>query len=470
LAACGGAPPASPTAAPKAAEPTKPAAAPAATTAPAAKPAEATKPAAQATTAPAAAPTAAAAPKPAGKEVELTLGLVSEWDMVGWDKLLNEVWYKQNPNIKIKYFLQPPQTWAQTLQTQFSGGAGPDVFFIWGNTNQDWWNSDLKFSLDITDEINKDTKGWGVRDEIRKSLRGNDGERDFQIALRLETAGIWFNQEAFKKAGITPPAQTPKIQKIEWATFMDWCKALKGAGYIPLSTTAFRSFIHPTILEYDRTFAKWVEIYVADSKLRYGELPEVKEAWQAWIDLYKTGYLPDGMFGLGVPEQRALWVQQKAAMTLDGHWMWRDFGQKTKEAGFTYGILPPPTAVPNGPFPHAIAALDSFAANRATKLKDESVAFLKFLAAPATQEWMTENWRNISVSPGVAYKEPETATFAQMLEKNLMFKSLASAFGNEVQTTWDAQVEPVSTGKITVDQALAAIQKKIDEAVAKRKK
>ena len=57
-----------------------------------------------------------------------------------------------------------------------------------------------------------------------------------------------------------------------------------------------------------------------------------------------------------------------------------------------------------------------------------------------------------------------------MLEKNLMFKSLSSAFGNEVQTTWDAQVEPVSTGKATVDQALATIQKSIDEAVAKRKK
>jgi peptide/nickel transport system substrate-binding protein len=59
--ACGGTP-ASPTAAPKAAEPTKPAA-PAATTAPAAKPAEPTKPAAPvATTAPAAKPAATAAP------------------------------------------------------------------------------------------------------------------------------------------------------------------------------------------------------------------------------------------------------------------------------------------------------------------------------------------------------------------------------------------------------------------------
>jgi ABC-type glycerol-3-phosphate transport system substrate-binding protein len=114
-------------------------------------------------------------------------------------------------------------------------------------------------------------------------------------------------------------------------------------------------------------------------------------------------------------------------------------------------------------------ALDSFAANRATKFKDESVTFLKFLAAPPTQEWMTEHWRNISVSPGVTYKEPETALFAQVLEKNLLFKSLGLAYGNEVQTTWDAQIEPVSTGKITVDQALANVQKKIDEAKAKKK-
>jgi iron(III) transport system substrate-binding protein len=72
LAACGGQP-ASPTAAPKAAEPTKPAAAPAATTAPAAKPAEPTKPAAAATAAPTAAPAAAtkpaAAPAKAGGKI-----------------------------------------------------------------------------------------------------------------------------------------------------------------------------------------------------------------------------------------------------------------------------------------------------------------------------------------------------------------------------------------------------------------
>ncbi|MCC6628412.1 MAG: extracellular solute-binding protein [Chloroflexi bacterium] len=71
LAACG-APAASPTAAPKAAEPTKPAAAaPAATTAPAAKPAEPTKPAAGA--APTAIPTVASKPasKPGGVKVTM---------------------------------------------------------------------------------------------------------------------------------------------------------------------------------------------------------------------------------------------------------------------------------------------------------------------------------------------------------------------------------------------------------------
>jgi raffinose/stachyose/melibiose transport system substrate-binding protein len=376
---------------------------------------------------------------------------------------------KQNPQIKIKYFLQPPATWAQTLQTQFAAGAGPDVFFIWGNTNQDWWNNNLKFSLDITDEINKDPKGWGVRDEIRKSLRGNDGERDFQIALRLETVGVWYNKNLFQKFGITPPEQTPKIQRVEWEDFLKWCKTLKDNGVIPLSVTAFRQFIHPSMMEHQRTFPKWDALYDANSTLRYADQPEVKEAWQAWVDFYKLGYLPDGMFGLGVNEQRALWVQQKAAMTIDGHWMWRDFGQKTKEAGFTYGILPLPSVTKSAPFPFSIVALDSFAANRATKFKDESVTFLKFLAAPPTQEWMTEHWRNISVSPGVTYKEPETALFAQMLEKNLLFKSLGLAYGNEVQTTWDAQIEPVSTGKITVDQALANVQKKIDEAKAKKK-
>jgi ABC-type glycerol-3-phosphate transport system substrate-binding protein len=473
--ACSSAP-AAPTAAPAAPPPAAtattapaavpPAAAPTATTAAAAAPTATTAPAAAAT--PTTAPAAQAAPT-SKENVELTLGLVSEWDMEGWKQLLEGVWYKQHPEVKIKYFLQPPGTWAQTLQTQFQGGQGPDVFFIWGNVNQDWWNSNLKFSLDITDELNTDPKGWGVRDDIRKSLRGNDGAKDFQIALRLETEGVWYNKEIFKKLGITPPEQTPKLQRVEWSDWLAWCKKIKDAGIIPLSMSAgWRLFMHPVIMEYERTVAKWDTLYDGTNKVKYAEQPEVKAAWQGWVDWYKLGYMPDGFFGLSVDDQRALWVQQKAAMTIDGHWMWRDFGSKTKESGFSYGILPLPSVSKEAPFPYASPALDSFAANRATKYKDQSVSFLKFLAAPPTQEWMTENWRNISVSPGVTYKEPETAMFAQMLDKNLLFKSLSSAYGNEAGTTWDAQIEPVSTGKVTVDQALAEVQKKIDAAMAKK--
>lgn len=473
LQACGsGGAPAVATSAPAAAAPTTAPIQGAATSAPAVTPTGA--PAAGATTAAAATPALAATAAPAAAPkgaTELTLGLVSEWDMVGWDKLLNEVWYQQHPEIRIKYFLQPPATWQQTLETQFAGGAGPDVFFIWGNVNQDWWNNNLKYSLDITSALDSDPKGWGVRDDIRKSLRGNDGKADFQIALRLETEGIWYNKNIFDKVGIQPPAQTPKIQRVEWEDFLGWCKKIKAAGLIPLSLSAdWRQFMHPVIQEYERTYPKWDDLYDSSGKLRYADQPEVKAGWQGWLDWYKLGYMPDGFFGLKVDEQRALWVQQKAAMTIDGHWEWRDFGQKTKEAGFAYGILPLPSVTKDAPFPYASPALDCFAINRATKYKDQSLTFLKFLASPPTQAWMTDNWRNISVSPGVTYKEPETGMFAQMLEKNLLFKSLGLAYGNEVGTTFDAQFEPLSTGKITVDQALAEIQKKIDAALAKRKK
>ncbi len=400
--------------------------------------------------------------------VELTLGLVSEWDMVGWDNLLNQVWYQQHPEIKIKYFLQPPATWLQTLQTQFDGGAGPDVFFIWGNNNLDWWNNGLKYSMDITDALNSDSQGWGVRDDIRKSLQGNDGH-DFQIALRLETVGIWYNKNIFDNLGITPPAQTPNIQQISWDQFIDWCNKTKAAGYVPLSLSPpWRSFMHPVVQEYERTYPKWDALYSTNSTLRYADQPEVKAAWQGWLDFYNQGYLPDGFFGLTIDDQRALWVQQKAAMTFDGHWEWRDYGQKTQEAGFTYGVAPLPSLTADAPWPYAPPALDSFAINHATSYPDQSLTFLKFLATPATQAWMTENWRNISISPGVTYTEPETAMFAKTLEKNLLFKSLAIAYGNEVGTTMDAQFEPLSNGSITIDQALAEIQDKIDASPSKQ--
>ncbi len=412
------------------------------------------------------APVAAAAPLQAPafaqRVTELTLGLVSEWDMVGWDKLLNEQWIPQHPDIKIKYFLQPPQTWQQTLQTQFSGGAGPDVFFIWGNVNQDWWNNGLKYSMNIGDALNSDPEGWGIREDIRTSLQGHDGA-DLQIAMRLETVGIWYNKNLFDTLGIVPPLQTPDIQPIPWAQFIDWCDRAKAAGLTPVSlSSGWRLFLHPTILEYERTFPKWDALYDSHSTLRYADQPEVRAGWQSFLDFYNAGYLPDGFFGLSVEQQRALWVQQRAPMTLDGHWQWRDFGQKTSASGFEYGVLPLPSVVSNAPWPYGPPALDCFAINRATKLPEQSLAFLKFLASPPIQSWMTDNWRNISISPGITYNEPETAMFAKTLEKNLLFKSLASAYGNEVGTAFDAQFEPVANGAISIDDALAEIQAKID--------
>jgi ABC-type glycerol-3-phosphate transport system substrate-binding protein len=458
-----------PTEAPKpAAEATKPAAAVATPAAAATKPAEATKPAAAAeATKPAASPTvAAAAPAKAAPEVELTLGLVGEWDLVGWKALLDELWYKEHPNVKIKIDLGPPTSWAQNLQTKFQAGTGPDVFFLWGNVNKDWWDSGLKFSMDVTDDMRTDPTGWGVRKDVQESMRGKDN-KDFQIALRAETIGIWYNKNLFDKQGISPPQQIPNIQRVEWPTFLEWCNKLKSAGLTALATGgAVKAWLQPTIFEYELTFPIWNELYTG--KMKYAGAPGVKEGWQMWKDFYAGGFLPQGYFGFGLEEPRALWAQQKAGMLLDGHWQWRDFAKRSKESGFEYGVMPLPSASKDAPFPYNVMALDAFAAWKDSKYKDESRAFLKFLASPPTQTWMVDAWRNISVVPGLKYKEPETNMFAQTLEKNVNNQSLGSAYGQEVGNAFDAQVEPVATGKKSIDDAIGEIQKKIDEVKAKK--
>src|SRR5690606_22208805 len=113
--------------------------------------------------------------------VELTLGLVGEWDLEGWNALFSELWSKEHPNVSIKIDLGPPASWAQNLQTKFQAGTGPDVFFLWGPVNKDWWDNGLKFSMEITDDMRADPQGWGVREDVQEMMRGKDGA-DFQIA------------------------------------------------------------------------------------------------------------------------------------------------------------------------------------------------------------------------------------------------------------------------------------------------
>jgi ABC-type glycerol-3-phosphate transport system substrate-binding protein len=87
-------------------------------------------------------------------------------------------------------------------------------------------------------------------------------------------------KDIFKKLGIVPPEQTPKLQRVEWKDWLAWCKTIKDAGLIPLSMSAgWRLFMHPVIMEYERTVAKWDTLYDGTNKVKYSEQPEVKAAW-----------------------------------------------------------------------------------------------------------------------------------------------------------------------------------------------
>ena len=233
---------------------------------------------------------------------------------------------------------------------------------------------------------------------------------------------------------------------------------------MPVSLSApWRQFLHPTILEVERTYPMWDALYDSKSQLRYADQPAVRDSWQAFVDFYDAGYLPDGFFGLTVEQQRAL--VGPAARGDDLRWPLDVARLRPEDAGGRVSNTACCRCHRRSPThrgPYAPPALDCFAINRSTKLPDQSLTFLKFLASPPIQAWMTDNWRNISISPGITYTEPETAMFAKTLEKNLLFKSLASAYGNEVGTTFDAQFEPLANGQITIDEALAEIQNKID--------
>jgi hypothetical protein len=71
--------------------------------------------------------------------------------------------------------------------------------------------------MPIADQLNADPRG-GVQRHPH-IVAGHDGS-DIQIAMRLETVGIWYNKTFFARWHY-PPSQTPEIQPIPWDQFMD---------------------------------------------------------------------------------------------------------------------------------------------------------------------------------------------------------------------------------------------------------
>jgi ABC-type glycerol-3-phosphate transport system substrate-binding protein len=172
--------------------------------------------------------------------VTITLEGPNQWNESGssfgapWDDLV-AAFEKAEPKIKVKTVVLPLNSFGQTISTHLAAGTAPELVF-----NQAPHQPHMVHALD--DELAKPNPyietGPGSKrwiDVFRKryygagnpASRNAEGKIEF-VPFNLVGIGLFYNKQAFEKAGLTAPFQT-------FEDLVDGCQKLAAAGYTPLA-------------------------------------------------------------------------------------------------------------------------------------------------------------------------------------------------------------------------------------------
>lgn len=165
----------------------------------------------------------------------ITLEGPNQWTNSGssfgpaWDKLVAK-FEKANPKVKVKTVVLPLSQFNQTESTQLAAGTAPELVF-----NQASYKPYMVYHLDA--DLKKPNpyvagnKPWIDQFDpehfsLDKSI-DPAGHVDW-MPFNLFEAGVFYNKDAFDKAGVQAPITT-------FASLMTACGKLQAAGYTPFA-------------------------------------------------------------------------------------------------------------------------------------------------------------------------------------------------------------------------------------------
>lgn len=237
----------------------------------------------------------------------------------------------QTPDIKVNW-IQIPDNYAQKILAMIAAGTPPDDAFCDNGTYGDYVHR--KLLMDITNQLQADpvlgAPNYFI--EPQESNRCVVNGKWYGIGSCWVAAHLYYNNDVFKKAGITPPSNDPD-KAWDWATFLDTAKKLTVDvnGKHPGESGFDKDNIKSWGVQWPQNNLVYLDAAVADNGGTYLDpkthllaidSPEATEALQNVADLMLKEYVaPRGsaVTALGLTNTQML-ENGTLAMALDGSW------------------------------------------------------------------------------------------------------------------------------------------------------
>ncbi len=383
-------------------------------------------------------------------------GLGAEGEMV--QKLVPE-FEKENPNIKVKVQMMPWTAAQEKLISSYAGDNTPDACQL-GNT---WIPQFVQMNaienltplVKQSNEINEDKYFEGIWEtNVIDSLV-------YGIPWYIDTRILFYRADILKNAGYNSPPKT-------WQQLFDVSEKIvkqKEAKYaIFLATNEWAT---PVIFGLQNG-AKLLR----DDK-KYGNFSDVKfkEAFKYLIKFYKEGLSPMGI--QDVPNIYQAFAKKYIAMYISGPWNIPEF-KKWMIEDLSDKWMTAPLPGPNDSTAGiSLAGGSSLVIFKSSKLKKEVWKFFEYLSRPNIQ---VKLYKLLNDLPAVkqAWNDPS-------IKNDIYMKAFYEQFQDVVATPkipeWEQIVfsklqqylEFAARGAITIDKALADLDKDVDKILEKRR-
>lgn len=248
-----------------------------------------------------------------------------------WLDYFPEYVHEKYPNVTVTVEQLPTDQYTSTVKMRLASGSGPDLFTWWPQMQmQPLVKAGYLYNLTSFKQIGNFNKAMVSAYTFSNKV--------LAIPLGMSFLTVWYNKDMFAKTGITDIPDS-------WDAFLEDCQKLKDAGIVPIVDGDKQSFTEQFPIYQIGASQIYVKNKNFDTQLSSGKTKFTDVLWTNTLtkfqNLYTKGYVMSGSLGLSQDQARQMFIDGKAAMTIDGSFGYSAL-TKTGAVTFEKGIFPLP--------------------------------------------------------------------------------------------------------------------------------
>jgi len=362
---------------------------------------------------------------------------------------------KSNPDVKINVSYVAgtgAATYPNVLRTSIAGGRAPDLFTMWGGSLAAPF-IDSQSVIDTAPYFKKYNWDKLLIPGAISAIKRNG--TTWGIPVTLRAVSLYYRKDIFAKYSLKVPTTFAQLEEV--------CAKLKAQNISCVSTAGTYGWHIMRMFDFFLEYTAGPDLHdqLLLNKTSW-DRPEVVAAFallKKWTD---NGWFPSGYMGISPDQSAQLFLQGKAAMTIEGDW----FVTNVAGAGLkgdVVGFFAPPTD-------QKPLRMDGFAEqfmiSKQSKNADAVAKFVNWWLQPANQKKYYAANGSSTTKGGIPSENanPLAVEYADLIAGNDTYTIMDQAFPAEfMSTTYFRLQSEVAAGKTSPADAAKQMQQGLSQ-------